>query len=182
MRSISDHITDLAQNSIRAGATLIEIIISENKKNDLYCVTIKDNGAGMEMEIVNKAADPFYTTRKSRKTGLGLALAKQAAEQTGGFFDLQSQPGRGTTLQFSFVSGHFDRPPLGDIAETLLLLAIGNKKIIFRYSHFTESGSFNLDTPDLENLLSGVPLSTPEIRTAVRELIDNNLKDIKASY
>jgi hypothetical protein len=182
MKTISDHITDLVQNSIRAGATVIDIMVSEYKNSNLYSVNIKDNGTGMEEEIVKKAADPFYTTRKTRKTGLGLALVKQAAEQTGGQFNLTSEPGKGTTLDFSFGLDHFDRPPLGKIADTLLLLIISNIKIIFRYTHSTESGTFNFDSSELLRMLEGIPLTNTTIMNSVRSLFDYNLKELNANY
>jgi len=181
MRTISDHITDLVQNSVRALAKLIEIIVREENNCNLYVLLIRDNGAGMDNESVKIATDPFYTTRKTRKTGLGLALARQAAEQAGGYLRLCSEPGKGTQVEVAFGLNHIDRPPMGDIAGTMLLLAIGNENIIFRYTHSTEHGTYCFDTAELYDLLEGIPLSNHEIMASVRSLFLNNLNEIYAS-
>ena len=84
MPEISLNILDVAENSVRAKAALIEITVSVNTKEDTLTVVIKDDGCGMTADQVKRAQDPFFTTRTTRIVGLGLPFFKQAAESTGG--------------------------------------------------------------------------------------------------
>ena len=180
MRTISEHILDIIQNSIRAKATLIEIIFEEEKKKDLCILKITDNGCGMDEESVRQATNPFFTSRKTRKVGLGLALLKQSAEQAEGSFQLHSEIGEGTRLEARFKRSGIDRQPLGDIWETFFLCMLSYPHVQLSYSHKTDDGSFTVDSNEIRIALGDVPLQNKEIKTAIIELIKNNLIDIKA--
>jgi len=179
MKTISEHVLDIVQNSVRAKATLIEIIVEEDKINDLYSLIIKDNGCGMSSEILKQATNPFFTSRKTRKVGLGLALLKQNAENAGGFFSLKSQEGEGTTVHAGFQLANIDRPPLGDIWDTWFYTLLSNTHIRLIYRHQTIFGNFEIDSKEVLNMLEGVSLQQKEVKEAVIELIINNLKEIK---
>jgi hypothetical protein len=181
MRTISDHILDIIQNSVRAGATLTEIIVCEDKKLDIYTVEIIDNGRGMTEAEANNALQPFFTTRKTRKVGLGLPLFKQNAELAGGSLRIISKLGEGTKVLVVFGFSHIDRPIMGDIAGVFLLSAIGHPGVDFSYEHKTSEGSFRISTQEIANMLEGVPLRNPEIRKAIMGMIENNLAAINAS-
>lgn len=178
MQNLSDHILDIAQNSIRAKASRIEITLRENHAEDTLVITIKDNGCGMSETTLAKVTDPFFTSRTVRKVGLGIPLFKQNAEATGGSLKIESKEGEGTTLQASFSLTHWDRPPLGDIAGTIVILVSANPDIEFIYCHTTETGSYTFDTAEIKEILEGVPLSDPEIVMALRLLIKENIKYI----
>ena len=61
-------------------------------------IDVSDTGPGMGSDIMERATEPFFTTKpRSRGTGLGLAMAQGFAEQSGGKLLLQSEPGKGTT-------------------------------------------------------------------------------------
>jgi anti-sigma regulatory factor (Ser/Thr protein kinase) len=113
MRELSLNVMDVAQNSVRAEATLVFITVEESDKNDSLTITIEDNGCGMTEEQVAQVIDPFFTTRTTRKVGLGVPLFKMSAEQTGGSFSIESEVGRGTKTQASYVKSHVDMTPLG---------------------------------------------------------------------
>lgn len=181
MKTVADHILDICQNSIRAKAELIEIIIREDNIADLYTVVIRDDGEGMDEEATRNATDAFFTSRKTRKFGLGLALLKQNAEQADGNLRLKSQAGAGTETTANFRLDHIDRIPAGNLAETLILLMIGNEKITFRYSHSTPFGQFEFISSDITGIFGNIPLKTKEVRFAVQNFIDNNLEEIKAT-
>lgn len=181
MKTISDHVLDIVQNSVRAEATLIEIIVEEDKKSNLYNLTINDNGCGMSREVLEKAANPFFTSRNTRKVGLGLPLLKQNAEATGGSFQIHSEPEKGTKVKAVFLLNHLDRPPLGDIWNTWFLNLLSHPKIRLIYRHKTLNGSFEMDSAELLTMLDGVPLQKKEIKQAVIEMIKNNLEEIEAS-
>ena len=181
MKTISDHILDILQNSVRAGATLIEIIVLEEKNQDLCTVRIKDDGHGMTREEIQQAIQPFFTTRTTRKVGLGLPLFKQNAEMSGGSLTIESEPGKGTSVTAVFGYSHVDRPPMGDITGVLVLTIIGHEGVRFRYSHKTDEGEFEIDTDTLHEIFEDVPLRHPDVREAISGLIRNNLSAIGAS-
>ena len=72
MRELSLNVMDIVQNSVRAGASLITVRVAESKKHDTLTITITDNGCGMSAEQVKSVIDPFFTTRTTRKVGLGV--------------------------------------------------------------------------------------------------------------
>ncbi len=181
MKTIADHITDIVENSARAAATLIEIMIQEDKISDLYTLMIRDNGRGMDEETVQKATGPFFTSRSTRKVGLGLPFLKQNAEQTGGKMEIYSYPGKGTTVVASFVLGNIDRPAAGNLAGAFILSVIGHPDIRISYSHTTRKGTYTVCSAELRELLGNVPLQTTEIRNAIGEMIRNNLEMIEGS-
>lgn len=180
MKDLASHILDIAQNSVRAEAKLIEIRILEDPGKNKFDIEIEDNGCGMDAETLRRVRDPFFTSRTVRKVGLGIPLLQQNAERTGGEVQISSWPDRGTIVKACFGHSHLDRPPLGDIGDTLLLLAIANPDIRFRYEHTTPKGQYVFDTQEINQVLEGVPLSHPDIFPAIHSLIDENLQTIGA--
>jgi hypothetical protein len=180
MNELSLHILDIVQNSISAEATKIEIRIDENILNDQYIITIADNGKGMNEEMVTNVTDPFFTTRTTRKVGVGLSLFKQNAEQTGGNIFIESKEGEGTVVKAVFSHKHIDRLPLGDMAGTMTLLIGANPKIRFIYNHITPLSEFEFDTNEVNEELGKVPISHPDILKALHEMIEENLDMIEA--
>ncbi len=180
MTELSLHILDIVQNSITAQASLISIIIDEDIKNDKYTITITDNGTGMDSETLIKVTDPFYTSRTTRKVGVGISLFKQNAEQTGGSLNIESTQGVGTSLTAIFGHSNIDRPILGDIAGTMTLLIGANPQIRFIYEHKTPVSDFQFDTEEVKSELEGVPINHPDIIKILKELITENLKLIEA--
>jgi len=181
MKTLSDHILDILQNSVNAEATLIEIMVEENKKMDICSIKISDNGCGMDEETLRQASNPFFTSRKTRKVGLGLSLLKQNAERANGAFLLHSEKGSGTILEAKFQLSNLDKPPLGDIWETFYLTMLSYENIDFAYRHKTEKGEFKVHSREIREMLGGVSLRTKEIKDAIVDLIINNLKDIESS-
>jgi anti-sigma regulatory factor (Ser/Thr protein kinase) len=163
MRDISLHVLDIANNSLAAGANVIEISVEEDTKDNILVVRIIDNGKGMDKETVKKAVDPFYTSRKTRKVGLGLPLLKASCDRCGGAFSIKSEPGKGTEIYASFQYDNIDRPPLGDMPETIFSLVILNPSIDFLYRHSYNGQVFTMDTRELKEVLQGLPLNTPEV-------------------
>ena len=146
MEDLSLHILDIAENSINGAAGTIEIIIDEDRDKDLLTIEIKDDGKGMDEKTLKKALDPFFTTRKTRKVGLGLSLLAQAAEQSGGKMELNSKPRVGTTVRATFRMSHPDCKPMGDINETMRMLVAGHPEINFVYEHHKDNSIYRFDT------------------------------------
>ncbi|MFH1717882.1 MAG: ATP-binding protein [Planctomycetota bacterium] len=146
MEDLSLHILDIAENSISGSAKTIEIRIDEDRTKDLLTIEIKDDGKGMDEQTLQKALDPFFTTRTTRRVGLGLPLLAQAARESGGGIELDSKPGRGTTVRATFAYGHVDRKPMGDIDETILTLVAGHPEIDILYEHNRNGSIYHFDT------------------------------------
>lgn len=178
MKTLADHILDIAQNSTRAGATLVQINVDENSGLDSLVVQISDNGCGMDADTLARARDPFFTSRTTRKVGLGIPLLLQNAEQTGGNVEIESQPGQGTVLKATFGLTHIDRPPWGDVASTVALLASGNPNTEFVYTHRIDGQSYGFDTREIKRELDGVPITHPDVVRFVTEMIKENLDEI----
>ena len=181
MKDLSLHILDIVQNSIRAKAKLIGIEITELPKDNQLIIAITDDGFGMNPEQLQRAIDPFYTSRATRKVGLGLSLFKQNAEMTGGTFNLESELGKGTKVTAMFGLNHLDRPIMGDLVGTLLLLICSSGETDYVFKHQTPSGEFVLDTRELKQTLENVPLNHPEVRLFLKEMLQGNLEQIQIS-
>ena len=181
MLELALHILDVAENSIRAGATLVRILIRESRSKDLFLLRITDNGKGMTREERQRALDPFYSTKKVRRVGLGLPMLADAAQRTGGRMTLRSRPRTGTVVEAVFGMSHIDRQPLGDIASTLIALVAGNTGGDFIYRHEADGRVYLLDTRDLKKALEDVPLNHPEVTGFLRGHIAEGLRDIGAA-
>lgn len=129
------HILDIVENSIAVSASKVEVTVIEDMKEDLLSVVIKDNGQGMSEKRLEKALDPFFTTKSVRRVGLGLPLLAQAARESGGEIEIVSKVGQGTRVRATFQHSHPDRKPLGDIPETMRVLRASHPDIEFVYKH-----------------------------------------------
>lgn len=178
MRELSLNVMDLVQNSISAGASRVGISVCEDV--DSMTVVISDNGCGMTAEQAANVTDPFFTTRTTRKVGLGVPLFKMEAEMTGGSFEIQSEKGIGTTVTARFVTSHVDMIPLGDINATVLLLVVCNQDRDFIFHRRIDSREFTLDTRELRRELgSEVALNSPEVVEWMRGYLDEQTQLIK---
>lgn len=179
MQEISLDILDIAQNSISACATLIEITVDENSKDDTLTVAISDNGLGMTSEQLKAVTDPFYTTRKTRKVGLGVPFFKMAAEMSGGNFKISSEVGKGTKVCGIFGLSNIDRMPLGNINETISALIYCNPDIDFVYKRSRNGKSFTLDTQEIRKKLGeDIPINVNEVSVFIKEFLRENENDI----
>jgi anti-sigma regulatory factor (Ser/Thr protein kinase) len=178
MKDLSMHIMDIVQNSTRAGATLVTIEVAEELAIDRLTLMIADNGCGMDEETLKRVADPFFTSRTTRKVGLGIPLLMQNAEQTGGQVLIESEVGKGTTLQAVFSHSHIDRPPMGDVAGTIALLISGNPNVEFVYTHRFNEHRFEFDSREIKAELDGVSIHQPRVVKFMKEMIHENLLEI----
>ncbi len=180
MKEISLNILDIAENSVKAKATLTEIYVDEI--GDELTLTIKDDGCGMDEETVKSVTDPFYTTRKTRKVGLGIPLLKLACEQTGGSLSIASTTDateHGTTVKAVFLKNHIDFTPLGDVTSSIVTLIQGHPDTDFLFRHRTEMGEVELDTRELRAVLEDVPLDTYEVICWIRDNLKEQYEAIK---
>lgn len=170
MRELSLHILDIVQNSLEAGANLIEIEIDEDAARNRLVIRVTDNGRGMDAQTVQHATDPFFTTRHTRHVGLGLPLFKAAAERCNGGLAITSQVGVGTRVVAEFERDHLDRAPLGDMPSILLGLVLSQKREL-RFCHRFDERVFELDTRELRAILGDVPLDHPQVRVWLEDYL-----------
>ena len=174
MRELSLNVLDIVQNSITAKASLIEIELIEDINDDILKINIFDNGKGMTEEQIKSVTDPFYTTRTTRKIGLGIPLFKMAAEMSGGTFKIESTVGVGTKIYTSYIHSSIDRMPVGNINETVSMLIRMNPDIDFIYTHSYNEKSYSIDTRELRAQLDDIPLDTPDVIDWINEYLTEN--------
>lgn len=171
MRDLSMHILDIVMNSIRASSTLIEINIIEC--DEILKVKIQDNGYGMDKDTVEKVLNPFYTSRKTRRVGLGLPLLHENTKKTNGHFSLTSCVKQGTTVEAVFNRNHIDCIPLGNINETILSLIILEPDIDFIYTHRVNDDEYKLNTKEIKEILDGVSINEKNVIKWLKEDLQN---------
>ena len=175
MKEISLNILDIAENSVKAGASLTEIKVTEN--DEQLTLTVRDNGCGMTEDVLKSVTSPFYTTRTTRRVGMGLPLLKMEAEQTGGSFEITSVPqsensaNHGTAVTAVFNKKHIDYTPLGDVASSIVTLIQGHPDTDFLFTHITENSTVTLDTRELRTVLEEVPLNSYEVLNWIKNFL-----------
>ena len=169
MEDLSLHILDIAENSIAAGARTVSIAVLEDGSADLLSLEIADDGKGMSPGDLEKAADPFFTTRTTRRIGLGLALLREAAVAANGTTHISSAPGAGTTVRATFQMSHIDRKPLGQMADTILALIATPGEFDILYTHTRDGKTVTFDTREIRAELQGIALNSAGALSAIRE-------------
>ena len=175
MKELSLNILDITENSVKAQATIVEIIIDET--DEALVITISDNGTGMTKETLGTVTNPFYTTRTTRKVGLGIPLLKFAAEQTGGKIEIVSKhidqypEDHGTRVLAKFFKNHIDFTPLGDVISSIVTLIQGHPDVDFVFKHIFPQKKLSVlfDTREVREVLEGIPLDSFEILTWIKD-------------
>jgi hypothetical protein len=174
MKELSLNILDIANNSIRAGAKNITIIVKLSRIKDTLSIKIIDDGCGMDEELLKHVTDPFTTTRNTRRVGMGLPFFKMAAEMSGGCFSIESAIGRGTAVTAVFGLSNIDRPPLGDMAGTMTTLIQGAPDIDFIYEREDDRGGFTFKSAEIRDAVGCVCLSEPQVLKWIGDYITEN--------
>lgn len=176
MRELSLNILDIVENSVKAEATLVTIFVIV--KNNILEIKIEDNGKGMSEEFLNRVIDPYTTTRTTRKVGMGIPLFKMASEMAGGQFDIKSKLGVGTITSATFKVDHIDRPPLGNLGESIATLLSGENDCDFLLKVYIDGKAFDFDTRELKEQLGSISMNEPEILLFIKNMINENLNEI----
>lgn len=177
MRELSLNILDVAENSLKAGADTIKIDVEFLREENKLTVRVLDNGCGMTGEQIKHVTDPFYTTRTTRKVGLGVPLFKMAAEMSGGSFEISSVVNEGTSLTAIFKTDNVDFVPLGDIASTVELLCVSNPDVNIAFTESDENDTFSFESRKIRDILGDVPMDAPEVRKWIREYLTENTEN-----
>ncbi len=179
MEELSLHILDIVENSVSAGATLVEIRIEYRfGEKPWLTITVRDNGRGMSPEVAGRVSDPFYTTRTTRKVGLGTALFRQTAELAGGSFRVWSEPGKGTEVAAELNPLHLDAVPMGDLGGTYGVLVQTSPGVELVLHAVCDGREFTADTRQFREILGDVPLDTPEVIAFLTEFVRENFAEI----
>jgi len=173
MDNLCFHITDIVTNSIRANASRIRITTYISKENII--IQVKDNGKGMEEDVIQQVTSPFYTTRTTRKVGLGLPFLIQNARQTGGDVCIRSVPDKGTVVEAWFVADHIDCPPWGNLSETIAITITGNPEVDINFIYRSGQELFHISSGELIKILDGIPLCHPKVTQWLTEMILSNI-------
>ena len=175
MKDISMHIMDILQNSIRAGAKNITFEFLELNTEDKLVLRFVDDGCGMDKTTAERVLNPFFTTRTTRKVGLGLPLLKQNAERTGGSLTINSEIGTGTEVVAQFGLSNIDLPPKGDLAGAIVLTVSANPDIRFVFHYKSGVIDYTFDTMEVNEALDGVAINDPQIIGYLREMVNENI-------
>jgi signal transduction histidine kinase len=148
---LSQHILDIAMNSLSANAKKVQISILESRRRDRLVLRVQDDGCGMDAAMLKRVLALRTTTKHSRKKtiGLGLAFLRQTSEMCDGRFSVRSVHGRGTSVTASMRLSHIDRPPLGDLSATILALCATDKKMNVRLNYRTDEENLSFDSQEM---------------------------------
>jgi len=177
MTELSLNVLDIAQNSIKAKSSRISVSVCIDTSADSLVIKISDDGCGMSPEQLKQAEDPFYSTRSTRKIGLGISFFKQAAELTGGSFSIDSVQGQGTNVKADFVLSHIDRIPLGDINATIQTLILHSPGIDIVYDYRVDESHFTLSTAEMREKLGDISLNTPDVAEFIKNFLKENTNE-----
>lgn len=178
MKELSLHILDIVQNSIKAGASLIELYIVEKTNDNIFSIKIKDDGCGMDEETLKNVINPFFTTRTTRKVGLGIPLLQEAALRCNGKFNIESKKGVGTNLLCSFERNSIDRAPLGDISSTIMTIVNSLENCEFIFIHEFDEKSYDFSTIKIKEILEENDLRGSDILLWIKEYIEESTKEL----
>jgi len=181
MRELSLHILDIVQNSVAAAAGVVTISVEEDMDKDILTLSVADDGRGMDQETAIRATDPFYTTRTTRRVGMGLPMLKSTAIDCNGSFAINSRPGEGTTVTASYQWTHIDRPPLGDMVSTMLALLLGNEEINIRYCHQKDGLTFEFESREMKEVLDGLSFQNPDVYQWLKEFLTEGENSLTGS-
>lgn len=176
MQNLSMHVLDIALNSVRANASQITIEIVDSEQNDLISIEISDNGCGMDEETLKKVLDPFYTSRTTRRIGLGIPFFKELAEQCNGSFDLKSQVNVGTRIRCVMQKSHWDTPPMGDLGDAVMLVWTSKEANQIHFDYKTDQNQFSFDSKEIKAILGEeISVCEAEILNWCKEYINQSI-------
>jgi hypothetical protein len=180
VRTIADHVLDIASNSVTAGATQIWLDIDQDPAKHVLVFAVRDNGRGMDADTRTRVFDPFFTTRPHsiRRFGLGLPFLKENTELTGGGVDLRSVSGEGTTLRATFHTDHIDCLPFGDLASTIFALLIADGAVWWHIHRSEGSLEYAVDTEELREVFSPEEMSDPRAQLMLLEFLREQESDV----
>ena len=178
MEDLAMQMLEIIMNSIHANARKIRIEITDSEREDSVAMEIVDDGRGMNQALLQRVADPFTTTRTTRKIGMGVPFMKGLTEQCDGTFRISSQPGLGTTLRATVQRSHIDTPPMGNLGEMMMNAIQADEKIDYDFRYRTDTGEFVFQTAEARAMLDGVSMLEPSILLWLRDYINQGVEAV----
>ncbi|MBR2801859.1 MAG: ATP-binding protein [Erysipelotrichaceae bacterium] len=179
MEDLAMQMLELLMNSIQAGAENITLEITDSLRNDCIVMLLLDDGKGMSKELLERVSDPFTTTRKTRKVGLGVSFMKGLCESCDGSFAIESEEGKGTKVRSEVRKSHLDTPPLGDLGAMMMYAIQANEDINYTLSYRNDQNEFVFRSTEVRKELDGVSMLEPEILLWIKEYINQNIKALE---
>lgn len=176
MQDLAMHVLDIAYNSIRGKGKNISIDLLNSVNENRIEISIEDDGCGMSEEQLKHVTDPFYTTRTTRKIGLGVAFFKELADQCEGQFSISSKVDQGTKIAVSLKKDHWDTPPWGDLAGSLSTLIQADPLIDYVITYRSDSNTICIDTKEIKAILGDVSINEPDIILWVQDYIKQQIE------
>ena len=181
MNDLSMHIIDIVQNSLSAGASRVCLTVDEDPGADRLTIVVADDGKGMTAEQVRRLADPFFTSRTTRRVGMGIPLLMQSARQSGGDVRISSEPGKGTEVTAEFGYSDLARPPLGDLANALMLMVSANPDRDFLFTYRYAGREYAFDTADVREVFGNGALEDLTLIRNLEKMIKDNMCVVRDS-
>ena len=178
MNELTFHILDLIQNTIEAESTWAGLDIEENIGANTLIIRVSDNGRGMDEKLLKSVIDPFITTRTTRRVGLGLPLMDMSTQMCGGYLKIESTPGVGTIVEAMYQHDHIDRPPIGNLVDTIKTILVGNQGFGFFYNHTVNCRQFSLSAEEIAKELDGINFSHPEVLKWLHEYLTGSISNL----
>lgn len=179
MQDLSMHILDVCYNSVAAKAKHIYIKLTKNRDRDLLAIVILDDGFGMSEETLKKVVDPFYTTRTTRKIGLGIPLLKETCEMCNGSFKITSKVDVGTSINMRLQLSHIDLMPVGNMGQTMITLINANEEIEYELEYNIDEVGYRFNTREIKEILDDVSINDAAILLYLQDMINENIKEIE---
>jgi hypothetical protein len=176
VRDLSLHILDIIQNSITANASTVVLKITVDAANDKLTIYIEDNGIGMSEKLLKDITNPFSTTRRTRKVGLGISLFTASAQRAGGELVIESNLGIGTALSASFQLSHIDRLPLGDLSETIISVILTKPELKLEIELNADTKTFSFNSSDVKKGIGNVPITELSVLTWIKDYINEGVE------
>jgi|UniRef100_A0A7C3SQC2 hypothetical protein len=174
MKELSLHILDIVQNSIEANAKNIYLEIRKDLQKGILYIIIKDDGKGMPKEILEEIKNPFFTSRTTRKVGLGVPLFYELIKNCGGEVKINSEVGKGTEIYAEVPFLCVDLPPMGNLSGTILGLIVTNPDIDFEIKIVKNGDEVNISTKEIKKSID-IPINSPEVISFLKEFLNENL-------
>ena len=178
MNDLSSYLLDIMFNCIEAKSKNIKLFINEDVNNNILKICIEDDGIGMSDDQIKKVTDPFYTSRKTRKVGLGIPFYKELCEQCGGTFHIKSKENIGTTITSSFKYDSIDLPDMGDIQDTICAITL-NQNIDLFYQHIYQDKEFTFDTKKVKEIIENIPINDPHVLLWIKDYIKAEISKLR---
>ena len=180
MKDLAHHLFDILENSAKAGASAVRLRLETH--GETLALRLADNGPGFPLELLADPANPYATTRTERPVGLGLALLKHAAQETGGNLKAGNAPAGGAFVDATFRLSHVDARPIGDLGALVLDACASWPDLALTVELVLEKGEPDtvFDHQLVREALDGIAVTHPSVRPLLKRELSESLQRLYA--